>query len=188
MRVVVLVVLILFRSPATAQAPKSWLDRPLTNWNQAGASVPAAPAPPEPLKAVISRCRLTPPASGVAQAVSAAGWIPFRYFGEQLSQGDVEIVGGMTGADGMCRPAGYNVFAFVAGRYAGTLSPAPMTSRQDGSSGEVRLAPREIAADFARYTATDPLCCPSSRAIVRFRIDRTGAGAVVVPIEIGRSK
>jgi len=40
--------------------------------------------------------------------------------------------------------------------------------------------------EFARYTEKDPLCCPSSRSTVRFRIDRTNAGAVVVPIEKSR--
>jgi hypothetical protein len=40
-----------------AQRPASWLDQPLTNWNRPGAVLPAAPAPAEPLTAVISRCR-----------------------------------------------------------------------------------------------------------------------------------
>jgi LppP/LprE lipoprotein len=170
-----------------AQRPASWLDQPLTNWNRAGAAVPAAPAPAEPLKAVISRCRLTPPGGDAARAVSAAGWIPFQYLGKPLAQGDVEIVGGMTGADGMCRPTGYNVFVFVGGRHAGTLAPGPMTSRLDGASGDVRIALPEIIAEFSRYAEKDPLCCPSSRATVRFGVDRTKAGAVLVPIEKNRS-
>ena len=170
--------------PVKGPAKPIWLDRPLTNWNMAGTPIPRAPKPAESLKAVIARCRLTPPAGGGADAVAAAGWIPFDYFGKPLVQGDVAIVGGMSGADGMCRPTGYNVFVFVGGRHAGTLSPEAMTSRQDGSSGEIRVSPPEITVDFARYTAADPLCCPSSRADVRFRIDRTTAGAVVVPVAI----
>ena len=79
-------------------------------------------------------CRLTPPASGPARAIAAAGWMPFNYFGQPITQDNVEIVGGVTGADGMCRPTQFNVFVFVAGRFAGTLSPALMTSREDGSS------------------------------------------------------
>jgi hypothetical protein len=59
-----------------------------------------------------------------------------------------------------------------------------MTSRQDGSSGEVRVSPPEITVEFARYTAADPLCCPSSRVDVRFRIDRTPPGPTVVPVAI----
>jgi hypothetical protein len=183
MRYIALVLLLAVVGMANVQVPASWLDQPLRNWNRAGAAVPAAPAAPEPLKGVVSRCRLTPPGGSAAKAVSAAGWIPFRYFGTPLAQGDVEIVGGMTGADGMCRPTGYNVFVFVGGRHAGTLSPEPMTSRLDGASGEVRLALPQIAVQFARYTEKDPLCCPSSRSTVRFRIDRTKAGAVVVPFD-----
>jgi hypothetical protein len=168
---------------AQAQSPAAWLDQPLMNWNKAGTSVPTGPPSPETLKAVVGRCRLTPPAGAAAQAVGTAGWIPFQYVGKPLTQGDVEIVGGMTGADGMCRPTGYNVFVFVGGRHAGTLSPGPMTSRMDGASGDVRITLPEITVEFARYTATDPLCCPSSRTTVRFRIDRSKAGAVVVPLD-----
>jgi len=84
----------------------------------------------------------------------------------------------------MCRPATYNLFVFVGGRYAGVLSPASMTSRIDSSSGAVRMPLPVITAEFARYTTTDPLCCPSSRVTVRYRIDRTAAGPVVAPVEV----
>jgi hypothetical protein len=182
-----LAVLLLLTLLQANPPPASWLDQPLINWNKAGSAMPPAPAPSEPLKAVVSRCQLTPPGGAAARAVDAAGWIPFQYLGKPLAQGDVEIVGGMTGADGMCRPTRYNVFVFVGGRHAGTLSPGPMTSRLDGSSGEVTIAPPEITVEFARYTEKDPLCCPSSRATVRFRIDRTKMGAVVVPFDRSRS-
>ena len=82
-------------------------------------------------------------------------------------------------------PAGlYNLFVFVGGTFAGVLSPTPMTSRLDGSSGAVRLPLPNITAEFARYTTTDPLCCPSSRVTVRYRIDRSAAGPVVAPVEV----
>ena len=163
----------------------SWLDRTLTAWNNAGAAVPKAPAAEESKASLVSRCRLTPPRSTAAErAVDAAGWIPFWNFDQQLVREDVEIVGGMSAADGMCRPSDYNLFVFVGGKFAGVLSPTSMTSRLDGSSGAVRLALPNITAEFARYTTTDPLCCPSSRVTVRYRIDRTAAGPVVVPIDI----
>ena len=82
-------------------------------------------------------CRLTPPASGPARAIAAAGWMPFNYFGQPITQDNVEIVGGVTGADGMCRPTQFNVFVFVAGRFAGTLSPALMTSRRGRILGKI---------------------------------------------------
>jgi hypothetical protein len=62
-----------------------------------------------------------------------------------------------------------------------------MTSRQDGASLDVQMSLPELAVAFSRYTPKDPLCCPSSRATVRFRIDRSTAGAFVVPLEKSRS-
>ena len=178
---------LLLAVPATAQdsAGASWLDRPLASWNAAGSQAPKAPAGDETKASVIRRCRLTPPRStGAERAVDAAGWIPFWNFDQPLVQDEIEIVGGMRGADGMCRPVTYNLFVFVGGRFAGVLSPAPMMSRFDGSSGAVRIRPPNLTVDFSRYTASDPLCCPSSHVTVRYRIDRASAGPVVVPVEV----
>ncbi len=88
----------------------------------------------------------------------------------------------------MCRPTAYNLFVFVGGRFAGVLSPMPMTSRLDSSSGVVRLPLPGITAEFVRFTSTDPLCCPSSRVTVRYRIDRTAAGPVVAPVEVRNTR
>jgi hypothetical protein len=166
-------------------ASQSWLDRPLSNWNTAGGSLPSPPKAEEAKASVTARCRLTPPLSTAAeQAVDAAGWIPFHNFDQRLAREDVEIVGGMAGSDGMCRPMQYNVFVFVGGRFAGTLSPIVMASRLDASSGAVRMPLPQITTEFARYAPSDALCCPSSRMTVRYRIDRTPKGAVVVPIEV----
>jgi hypothetical protein len=171
---------------ASAQeaSASSWLDRPLTNWNKTGEDVPPAPAEAETKQALIERCRLTPPLATVAEkAVDSAGWIPFWNVDQQLVRDGVEIVGGMRAADGMCRPASYNLFVFVDGRFAGVLSPTLMTARLDGASGAVRLPLPQLTAEFARYASSDPLCCPSSRVTVRYRIDRTPAGPVVMPVE-----
>ena len=177
-------------STTSAQAPPaSWLDRPLASWNKPGASVPAAPRDRnvnESRESIVARCHLTPPRSTAAErAVDAAGWIPFLNFDQPLVRDDVEIAGGMRSADGMCRPASYNIFVFVGGRFAGMLSPTHMTSRLDSSSGVVRLQPSAIAAEFARYTSNDPLCCPSSHVRVTYRIDRSPSGPVVVATEVG---
>jgi hypothetical protein len=170
---------------AAQNSPTSWLDRALASWNTAGDPVPIAPAADEAKQSVVTRCQLTPPRSTSAErAVDAAGWIPFWNFDQQLVREDVEIVGGMRGADGMCRPVLYNLFVFVGGRFAGVLSPTSMASRLDSSSGVVRLPLPIITAEFARYTATDALCCPSLRVTVRYRIDRTAAGSVVAPVEV----
>jgi hypothetical protein len=164
------------------QPAESWLDRPLVNWNAAEQSLSKAPPPYEPLNDLLSRCRLSLLQSTPGErALVAAGWIPFRPNGEQLVRGDVEIVGGMTGADGMCRPIVYNVFVFVDSGFSGTLSPDVMTSRVDGASGSVGLAGDDITVSFARYAETDPLCCPSGRVQVGYRIERA-AGITVVPV------
>jgi hypothetical protein len=176
-------------SLASAQTPPaSWLDRPLASWNKAGDPTPAPPANPatsESRESIIKRCKLTPPRSTAAErAVDAAGWIPFWNFDQQLVREDVEIVGGMWGADGMCQPANYNIFVFVGGRFAGVLSPVPMTSRLDSSSGVVRMQPSAITAEFARYTSADPMCCPSSHVRVSYRIERTPGRSVVVATDV----
>jgi hypothetical protein len=61
-----------------------------------------------------------------------------------------------------------------------------MSSRNDGSiAGGIRLADDDtIAADFARYAESDPLCCPSGRVTVRYRIDRKATPPVVVPVSV----
>jgi LppP/LprE lipoprotein len=167
--------------------PASWLDRPLAGWNKAGDKVPVPPVArgTESREAIISRCKLKPRRSTAGErAVNAAGWIPFWNFDQQLVRDYVEIVGGMRNADGMCRPATYNLFVFVGGQFAGQLSPTHMTSRLDSSSGVVRLPLPTITAEFARYASTDPLCCPSSHVRVTYRIDRTPAGPVVVAAAI----
>jgi len=173
----------------TQSPPPSWLDRPLTGWNKAGGAIPAPPAFKDTIRSIVDRCKLTPPRTTKAeQAVEAAGWIPFWNFDQQLVREDVEVIGGMRNADGMCRPEMYNLFVFVGDRFAGTLSPAPMDSRLDSSSGVVRLPLPSVTSDFARFTSTDPLCCPSSRVTVSYRIDRTPAGAVVVPVEVRNTR
>jgi hypothetical protein len=165
----------------------SWLDRPLASWNAPGRGFPRAKPERESIGEVAARCKL-PVLKGTAgeRALAEAGWLAFHLNDRQIVDRDVEIVGGLAAADGMCRPMHFNVFVFVNGRLAGTLSPAEMTSRGDSSiSGAVRLAADDtIAAQFARFAAHDALCCPSTRLTVRYRIDRTAAPPVVVPVAV----
>jgi hypothetical protein len=176
---------LMFPAKAAQNLPTSWLDRPLAGWNGPAAPVPAAPQADETIAAVISRCKLSPPRSTPGErAVEAAGWIPFWNFDQQLVREDVEIVGGMRAADAMCLPAAYQLFVFVGGRFAGMLSPGPMNTNRDSSAGVVRLPLPAVTADFARFAATDAVCCPSSRVTVSYRIDRTPTGPVVVPVEV----
>ena len=158
-----------------------WLDRPLTNWNRPGAALPRAAQGPSAAE-LLKRCPPTgtQPSSAAARQLSAGGWLPFLPLDREFSQGDVEILAGMADADGMCRPLGYQLFVFVGGTFAGTLSPQPMDSRADQSSGALRLLQDGIvSADFSRFTSSDALCCPSGHVNVRYKIDRqqtTAAG------------
>jgi hypothetical protein len=163
----------------------SWLDRPLANWNTAAAALPKA-EPEQSRELTLKRCKLELLTSTSAERTLAdAGWIPFLNFDQRLTQGDLEIIDGMTAADEMCRPLGYNVFVFIGGRFAGTLSPIWMNSRADGASGAIRFVGADaISAEFVRYTEKDALCCPSSRMTVRYRIDRSGAQSIVAPVDV----
>jgi hypothetical protein len=172
-----------------AQSPQaSWLDMPLSGWNAPGSPMPRAVTDDETMAELSRRC---PPVSALRgtpgeRTLSGSGWVPFHMFDRAVALGDVEIVAGLAGADGMCRPVAFNVFVFVGGRLAGTLSPAVMDSRTDASiGGAIRLAEDgTIAAEFSRYAAADPLCCPSGRVTVRYRIDRSAGAPVVVPVSV----
>ena len=83
----------------------------------------------------------------------------------------VRVIRATTGYDGMCRPLQYQDFVFVRGVFAGTLSPRPMDSRSDGALRRVWVqSDRRLTAEYDRYAATDPLCCPSRMTTVTFEI------------------
>ena len=171
---------------AQARSP-SWLDAAMKNWNVPGSALPRAEPNAETIPELARRCSYLPLLRNTAgeRALADAGWVPFHVFDKQIVQGDVEIIGGLAAADGMCRPADYNVFIFVGGRFAGTLSPAQMISREDGTvAGGIRLSGDVIAAEFSRYLDKDALCCPSGRVRVQYRIDRKSNPPVVVPVSV----
>jgi hypothetical protein len=162
----------------------SWLDRGDAAWNVRGAAVPSAPRATEAAAAILKRCQM-PDRRGTAaeRAIASAGWTPFLVFDRELAADDIEIIGGLAGADGMCRPLAFNVFVFVGGRFAGTLAPAPMNSRTDGAIGAVRILDgNSISAEFSRYTDRDALCCPSSRVSVAYRVERAATGPLATPM------
>ena len=188
MRQLFLCLLVLTSARVSGQAPETgWLDRPLSNWNVPGRAVPRAIASGETVAEISKRCMMQVLRSTSGErALADAGWLPMHMFDRQIVQRDVEILGGLAGADGMCRPVHFNVFVFVNGRLSGALSPYDMDSRSDGSiAGGIRLAEDDtISADFARYASADALCCPSGRVTVRYRIDRKASPPVVVPVRV----
>jgi hypothetical protein len=166
-----------------AEAPPAdgaWLDAtPVVAWNQQGAAVPKAPEI-EGESLVTGRCadQSRPPETPADRALTAAGWTlvgPLQVFGE------TSLAGGAVAGDGMCRPLGYQVFVFVRGRFAGTVSPHPMNARTDGIANTAHLLSRDrVMVEFARYAKEDPLCCPSRQSQVTFAVKRSPGGSTLV--------
>jgi hypothetical protein len=171
-----------WQASAAAQGA-AWLDQPLHNWNKPGAAVPRGPSDASDHDDAGGRCKANLPQTDAARAVATAGWVPQAYLDRELIKDDVEIVAAVSGLDDACAPIDYNLFVFVAGRYAGSLSPRPMSAGADASAGAVRLVGDGITAEFARYKPGDSTCCPSSRIAVRYGIDRSGERPVVVPLD-----
>jgi hypothetical protein len=155
------------RSAASA-APRSWLDesKPVA-WNTPGAVLPSAPK----VEGTIDpRCgTLTRPAELEAdKRLSDLGW---NLIGAYQGGWDVLVIQGTAGYDGMCRPRTYQFFVFYRGVFAGTLAPQTMDSRADGALTRVSLQDgRRLIAQYTRYAAGDPLCCPSRTTSVVFEV------------------
>lgn len=179
-RSLVLVVALLVAEGAEAQSG-AWLDQALSAWNQAGVTIPAAPAPKGD-SPTDPRCAggVRQPETPSERLVASAGW---SLYAEPKKRGTVTVLLGEASIDGMCRPWDYQAFVFVKGVFAGTLSPSVMDSRTDGALSEIRFpAPSAVEAVFLRYVNADPLCCPSRLTTVRYRIVRRPQGPVVVPV------
>jgi uncharacterized lipoprotein YbaY len=172
---------------AAAQEPDaalggSWLET-LRVWNAAGPEIPAPPPSSTTPDADAKRCGETTrkPSLDVDRALVRLGW---KLFGPALVYGRTTIVKARSDADGMCRPLGYNVFVFYDERFAGTISPVPMNARTDGAETDVHILDEDqVTVEFARYTAQDPLCCPSSTSRVTFVIKGDPAGPRLEPLE-----
>lgn len=185
--VLVLWVTLGWHSANAAQQPGAgaWLDTsPLANWNTSGSDVPTAPAPyvdPDPRCGTQERA----PESPEEEQVVAAGW---HIFNAAQVGWHLWLVDGLVSYDGMCRPNQFNGFVFADHRFAGTISPTPMDSRTDGVGRISDMhGPAELTGQFVRYTANDPLCCPSSTFAVNYTVDRSGDAPLLVPLRSMRS-
>jgi len=146
----------------------SWLDAPrFESWNRAGMSIPPAPhgdVNVDPRCSALARV----PTSKEESELQAHGW---DLVGPVSEARQIRVIVGTASYDGMCRPRQYQEFVFVRGVFAGTLAPQPMDSRTDGALGRVVIvSDRRLEAEYARYRATDPLCCPSRTTRVVFAI------------------
>jgi len=130
------------------------------------------PSAPQGQKNLDPRCResMRVPASAVDQQVRAGGW---DLVGPTLESEQIRVLVGTANYDGMCRPRQYQEFVFVHGIFVGTLSPLPMDSRTDGALGRVTIpTANRVQAEYSRYGAADPLCCPSRITTVAFEIEK----------------
>ena len=159
--------------PATAQSAKSrWLDQdPLRNWNNPSGAIPKGP---RVSLADIRDCEKRgaeetkkTPATAETRQVTAAGW---RGATVEKRAGDTVFVFARNSVDGMCRPMSYQIFVFVKGRFAGTLAPRPVDSREDGSFMLEKEGAERFTASFFRYKTDDALCCPSRISTVTYTI------------------
>ncbi len=165
-----------------AGSEESWLDRPPVNWNKKMSPLPR-PVTTANLAEIQSRCPdLVRQANSPAeQALVRAGWM---LYGAVQSYEYTKVVFAMSDADGMCRPLGYQAFVYWEGRYAGTLSQIAMDSRTDGALAKISLGnPTRIFAEFARYSKSDPLCCPSRISQATFEVSRDEL-PLVTPLSI----
>jgi hypothetical protein len=115
------------------------------------------------------------------RALQGARWVSYLHLDQAIARNGIEVVGGMTAATPGCEPESFNLFVFVNGAFAGTLSRAAMTPSRDSVAGAVRITGADtLMVDFARFRPGDSDCCPSSRERVTYRIEKTGAGATLV--------
>jgi hypothetical protein len=129
-------------------------------------------------------CRggVRPASTAEDRALTSGGW---TLFGPQEKFGGTLVLNAMSSADGMCRPLDYQVFVFVKGQFAGTLSPLPMNSRTDGAAISVHFSSEvALSAEFQRYKTSDPMCCPSRMSRVAYKIEKRNRGPVLVPVSV----
>jgi hypothetical protein len=163
-----------------AVPPGAWLDSQAPkNWNNRTAELPKAePREADALPGGPCAEEILEPTGREDKAVADAGW---SLVSEPQGRAGTVVVTAATGADGMCRPLGVQAFVFVEGRFAGTLAPHPMDSRTDGILSRIQIFGSTLRADFRRYSASDPLCCPSRTSTVSYKLESTDAGPLLVP-------
>jgi LppP/LprE lipoprotein len=161
-----------------------WLDGKPGDWNKAGAPVPRA----KPNHENADRCRreyARTPSTPADRQVAAAGW---QLYGPTQIYNQTAVVSALSGYDGMCRPFGYQTFVFQNGKFAGTISPAPMDSRTDGAAVQPELFSADsLRVQFQRYSGSDPLCCPSRTTSVTYKIENSAGGPRLSPTNVSTS-
>jgi hypothetical protein len=154
----------------------------ITTTLSAQTAIPASSLDAGAHAALEKRCGTPKAASPESvSALQRARWVPFLHLDQANARNGIEVVGGMTAATPGCEPESFNLFVFVEGAFAGTLSRTAMTPSRDSVAGAVRITGADtLTVEFAKFTASDAPCCPSSRERVSYRIDKKGTGATLV--------
>ena len=178
----------LLPTTVSAQSDTSWLDRPLAAWSHAPGTVPPGSGWYRIAKRARAtmRIELAERVGRSSRPCARRAGLPFLHFDRAIAREDIEILGGMTAAASPgCEPTMFNLFVFVGGTFAGTISPIVMGQGRDGVVGAVRVTGADaLTAEFARYTTKDTECCPSSRVRVTYRIERAGPQPTLVPVDL----
>jgi hypothetical protein len=165
--------------PRPVFADGAWLDDEAVTWNTPGMALPR-PSESRGSEFTDPRCaeQARPAETDADRAVTDAGWTLFAGY---TGGWGVQIVRGLAGYDGMCRPVQFQAFVFVDGQFAGTMSPMEMDARSDGALSQLDFwGPDRMTVEYVRYTQQDALCCPSARSTVQYKIERTQTGPVVL--------
>ena len=165
---------------SNAFAQKNWLDqKSLSNWNTSGDSIMKIK---KISSAELKRCadEVRQPSLEADSVLMKNGW---TLLGNPTQvNGDTVVVSVAGAFDANCRPLKSQTFVFVGSKLAGTLSPAQMDSRTDGSLTNVKLtSATTLTAEYARYRTSDPLCCPWKTQEVSFVIKQSGGNYLLTP-------
>jgi hypothetical protein len=164
---------------SNAFAQKSWLDQnSMSNWNNGSGIMKTKKISPAELKRCADEVRQ--PSLEADSLLMKNGW---TLLGNPTQvNGDTAVVSVAGAFDGNCRPLKSQTFVFVGSKLAGTLSPSLMDSRADGALTYVKLtSATTLTADYARYRASDPLCCPWKTQEVSFVIKQNGGNYLLTP-------
>jgi hypothetical protein len=124
----------------------------------AQAGVPASSLSADSHAALEKRCGIPkmPRLGRLPRCVAHAGY-PFLHLDQAIARHGIEVVGGMTAATPGCEPETFNLFVFVDGAFAGTVSRMTMTPSRDGAAGAVRITSADaLTVEFARYLPVTP--------------------------------
>jgi heat shock protein HslJ len=162
---------ILLSGSRLTAAQSQWLDmNPLPSWNERKRAIlQTKKISPAELK----RCSVAVRSASLPQdfLLTKMGW---TLTGAAQVFGKTAVITTAEAFDGQCRPLKFETYVFVGNRLAGTLSDGYLVNTQ-------LTTEKSLTAQFARYRASDALCCPYKIENVTYAIKPDGANFLLVP-------